>query len=41
MKPSTNLPNTTDDGQRFCAPREILLQSAMFRLGEVGNTFWI
>ena len=37
MKPSTNLPNTTDDGQRFCAPREILLQSAMFRLGEVEN----
>lgn len=35
MKPSVNTPNQDDDGLHVCAPREILLQSAMFRLGEV------
>ena len=34
MKPSTNT-HVNEDGPFVCAPREILLQSAMFRLGEV------
>lgn len=37
MKPTTHPPSDLDstDGKQFCAAREILLQSAMFRLGDV------